>query len=99
MKEVGSCRSQNISTNWLRLSQPLSSGHQPVSVFNSYSQWVAKSLRIFSLCVPCIVAFSQNLPPELAKASGPELLSFDELKELASTAEPSGTLADDAGAK
>ena len=40
--------------------------------FNSYSQWAAKSLRIFSLCLPGIMAFSQNLPLEPTKASGPE---------------------------
>ncbi len=62
--------------------------------FKSCLQWAAKSLRIFSLCLPGLVAFSQNLPPEPAKASGPEFLSFDELKELAITAEPRGMLAE-----
>jgi endonuclease/exonuclease/phosphatase family metal-dependent hydrolase len=39
-------------------------------------------------------AFSQDLPPRAATASRPELLSFDELKELATADKPNGALSE-----
>ncbi len=53
-------------------------------------------LRVVSIFAVCLVrvAFSQNASSALAKSSGPPFLSFDELKDLATVAEPKDSLAE-----
>ncbi len=50
--------------------------------------------RISFLCILGVAAFPQSVPPAAAKLSGPEFLSFDELREIAAAAEPQGILAE-----
>jgi endonuclease/exonuclease/phosphatase family metal-dependent hydrolase len=48
---------------------------------------------VFSLCVPLAHAEQKTVPPREARSEDPELLSFDELVALSSTANPEGQLA------
>ncbi len=51
-----------------------------------------RTFCVFAACLLSTAVFSQNVPPDAATSAAPEFLSFDDLKALATTAEPQGAL-------